>query len=212
MNRITWPLLLLLIFSMTLPVQAQEHRQRNRNVGIVTLASHPAVHSELKLEDEQASALKQAAEEARNGFQAARQLKDDEARRAKSNETNQKLRGVIAKTLNADQRARFLQIELQWSSGAWILLRAEVSQSLELTNDQRREIRDLAKKSGQTADELRSTVNADNRQEVQRKIAATLAETREAALKLLTEKQKNKWKEQMGKPFEIPRRSGKKQE
>ena len=212
MNRITLPLSLLLIFSLMLPVQAQERRQRSRNVGIAALVAHPAVYKELKLKDEQTTALKQSAEEARKGFQAARQLKDDEARRMKNNEVNQKLRGVIAKTLNAEQRTRLLQIELQWSTGAWILRRAEVSKTLELTQDQRREIRDLAQKSQKTTKALRSSQNDDNRQEIQKKITAILAETREAALKLLTEEQQKKWKKAMGKPFELPRRRRTQQE
>ena len=205
MNRITLPLSLLIIFSLMLPVQAQERRQRSRNVGIAALVSHPAVHKELKLKDEQTTTLKQAAEEARKGFQAARQLKDDEARRTKNNEVNQKLRGVIAKTLNAEQRTRLLQIELQWSTGAWILRRTEVSKTLELTQDQRREILELAQKSQKTTKALRTSQNDDNRQEIQKKITAILAETREAALKLLTEEQQKKWKQALGEPFELPR-------
>jgi hypothetical protein len=205
MKRITLPLSLLLTFLLTLPAHAQERRQRSRNVGIAALVSHPAVSKELKLKDEQTVALKQAAEEARKDFQAARQLKDDAARRTKNNEADQKLRGVIAKTLNAEQRTRLLQIELQWSTGAWILRRAEVSKTLELTQDQRREIRDLAQQSQKTTQALRSSQNDDNRQEIQKKITAILAETRKAALKLLTEEQQKKWKQAMGEPFELPR-------
>ena len=205
MKRITLPLSLLLTFLLTLPAQAQERRQRSRNVGIAALVSHPVASMELKLKDEQTAALKQAAEEARKGFQAARQLKDDAARRTKNNEVNRKLRRVIAKTLNAEQRTRLLQIELQWSTGAWILRRAEVSKTLELTQDQRREIRDLAQQSQKTTQALRSSQNDDNRQEIQKKIAAVLAEARKAALKLLTEEQQKKWKQAMGEPFELPR-------
>jgi hypothetical protein len=211
MNCITLPLSLLLIFSLTIPSQAQQSRERSRNVGIVTLVSHPAVSKELKLKDEQTAALKQAAEEARKGIQAARQLKDDAARRTKNNEANQKLRGVIAKTLNAEQRTRLLQIELQWSAGAWILRRMEVSKMLELTKDQRQELLELAQKSRKTTQELRATQNDDNRQEVQRKIAAALFYTRESALKLLTEEQQKKWKKAIGEPFELPSRRQKKQ-
>ena len=211
MKRITLPLSLLLTFLLTLPAQAQERRQRSRNVGIATLVSHPAVSKELKLKDEQTAALAQAAEEARKGFQAARQLKDDAARRTKNNEANQKLRGVIAKTLNAEQRTRLLQIELQWSAGAWILRRMEVSKMLELTKDQRQELLELAQQSQKTTKQLRATQNDDNRQDVQRQIAATLIHTRESALKLLTAEQQKKWKKANGEPFELPSRRRKKQ-
>ena len=205
MNRITLPLSLLIIFSLMFPVLAQERRQRSRNVGIVGLVAHAAVHKELKLKDEQATALKQAVEEARKGFQAARQVKDDEARRKQNNGVNQKLRGVIAKTLDTEQRTRLLQIELQWSSGAWILRRMEVSKMLELTKGQREEILELAQKSQKTIEKLRATQNDDNRQEVQRKITAALFYTRESALKLLSEEQQKKWKKAKGEPFELPR-------
>ncbi len=213
MNRITLPLSLLLVISLMLPVQAQKNgRQRNRNVGIAALVSHPAVHKELKLKDEQVTALKQAAEESRESAQATRQLKDDDARRRKNNEANQKLRGTIAKTLNAEQRTRLLQIELQWRSGAWILRRPQVSKMLELTKGQRQEILELARKSQKTTQKLRATQNDDNRQEVQRKIAAALFDTRESALKLLTEEQQKKWKKAKGEQFELPNRRRKKQE
>ena len=211
MCRIRLPLSLLLVLFLMLPVHAQKRRQRNRNVGITTLIAHPAVHKELKLKDEQRTALKEAAAEARKGVQATRKLKD-KARRTKNREVNQKLRGVIAKTLNEEQKQRMLQIELQWSSGAWILRRAEVSKALELTREQRREIRELAKKSQQTTRKLRATRNDGNRAEVQRKIAAALFYTRESALKLLTEEQKKNWKKVLGEPFELPRRRRKKQE
>ena len=207
MNRITLPLSLLLVFPMVLPVQAQKHgRQRNRNVGIAALVSHPAVHKELKLKDEQATALKQAAEESRKSVQATRQLKDDDARRKKNNEANQKLRRAIAKTLNAEQRTRLLQIELQWSTGAWILRRTEVSKMLVLTKAQRQEILELAQESQKTTQKLRATQNDDNRQEIQRKIAAALFYTRESAMKLLTEEQQKKWKKAKGEQFKLPNR------
>ena len=125
---------------------------------------------------------------------------------------NQKLRGVIAETLNEEQKQRLLQIELQWSSGAAILLRAEVSKALELTREQRRQIRELSKNMQESVLELRASQNDDNRQEVQRKIIAVLAKTREAALQLLTDEQQKKWKKAKGETFELPRRRRKKQQ
>ena len=211
MYRIRLPLSLLLVLFLMLPVHAQKRRQRNRNVGITTLIAHPAVHKELKLKDEPKTALKEAAAEARKGLQATRKLKD-KARRTKNRELNQKLRGVIAKTLNEEQRQRLLQIELQWSSGSWILQRADVFKILELTKEQRQQVRELSKSMNETVQKLRSSQNDDNRQEVQRKIIAVLAKAREAALKLLTDEQKKKWKKAKGETFELPRRRRKKQE
>ena len=211
MNRITLSLSLLLVLFLVLPVQAQKRRQRNRNVGIVTLIAHPAVHEELKLKDDQKTALKEASAEARKGFQATRKMKDA-ARRTKNREVNQNLRGVIAKTLNAKQKQRLLQIELQWSSGSWIINRTEVSKTLELTREQRRQIRELNKKLQKTPQELRASRNDDNRRGIQEKIITVLAKTREAALKLLTDEQQKKWKKAKGETFELPRRRRKKQQ
>ena len=208
MNRITLPLSLLLVLFLLLPTQAQKRRQRNRIVGIVTLIVHPAVHKELKLKDEQKDALKQATAEARKGFQASQKLKEEE-RRARNREVNQKLRGVIANTLNAEQKQRLLQIELQYS-GPWILRRAEVSKTLKLTKDQRREILELAKNSQQKTQKLRASQNNDNRREIQQKISTVLADARDAAIKLLTEEQQKEWKKTIGEKFELPRRGGKK--
>ena len=87
MSRMTLSLSILLVFSLILPVRAQNTRQRSRNMGIVGLVAHPTVHKELKLNDDQVTTLKQAVEESRKGTQAARQLKDDEALRKKNGET-----------------------------------------------------------------------------------------------------------------------------
>ena len=211
MNRITLSPSLLLVVFLMLPVQAQKRPQRNRNVGIATLAAHPAVHKELKLKDKQAIALKEAVAEARKGFRESQKLKGD-ARRTKSRDVNQKLRGVIAKTLNEEQKKRLLQIELQWSSGSWIINRKEVSVALELTREQRRQIRDVSKTMQESVQKLRASQNDDNRQEVQRKMIAVLAKAREAALKLLTDEQKTNWKKAKGETFELPRRRRKKQQ
>ena len=76
MNRITLPLSLLLVLPLVLPVQAQKQngRPRNRSLGIAALVTHPAVYKELKLQDEQTAALKQAVEESRKSARAAQQL------------------------------------------------------------------------------------------------------------------------------------------
>lgn len=210
MNRITLSLSLLLVLPVALPAQAQKKQSGFRNLGITGLAAHRAVHKELKLSDEQAAALKQAAAEARKGFQESQKLKG-QARREKSQPVSAKLRAAINKTLNPEQKKRFLQLEIQYS-GSWIFQRKDVGTALELTKEQRREVRKIAKEARETADKLRETITDENRREVQQKITSSAGKARAAAIKLLTDDQQKKWKQVTGKPFELPRRGRKKKQ
>lgn len=205
MYRQTLLLPLVLLFVASTTAEAQKPRQRNRNVGILVLVAHPKVHQELKLNDEQKSALKKAVAEARQQTKEYRKL-EAEARRTKSRQTTQALRKTVAETLNADQADRLSQIELQYSTGAWIVIRKDVARKLNLTREQRREIRDLGKTSGELVRKLRAASNDDNRKANQQKITAALAKARKDALALLTAEQKEKWNKAKGEPFELPRR------
>ena len=205
-------LTLSIIAVMCVSAEAQKKgRKRNRNVGITTLAGHAAVHKELKLSDKQVVAIAEAVAVARKGFQASRKLKGEE-RRKKGRDVNRKLRATIAETLNDDQRKRFLQIEIQWSSGSWIVGRQEVAKMLELTREQRVNIRKISQDMQQSVQKLRASTTDDNRQEIQRKVNTVLAKAREAALKVLSDEQRAKWKKVRGETFELPRRNRKKKQ
>ena len=198
--RFSLPLLLVLLFLQ--PAEAQKGRTRSRNLGISTLAGNSRVHKELKLSDEQKAALKKAAAETRTAVKAAQGL-EEQQRGKKNREATRKLRAVISGTCSEKQQKRLFQIEIQYTSGSWMLMRQELSGVLKLTKDQRRQIREVSRTSQGKVKKLRKTRNDDNRQEVQLKINALLGQARKDAVKLLTEEQQKSWKAASGEVFEL---------
>ena len=213
MNRLRISLSFLLFLLLLQPVNAQKQpRVRSRNLGIATLVLNPLVHQELKLSDEQKASLKKVGSETRKSVTAAQAL-DDQERNQKTRQATKNLRAAIQKTCSDQQQKRLLQIEIQYTTGSWMLLRPELSDLLKLTKDQQRQIREVSKTSQLKVVKLRETRNDDNRQEVQRKINAILGQARQDGVKLLTEEQQKSWKAAHGKAFEVrpPKKKKKKQ-
>ena len=193
---------LLLVLLCLQPVEAQKGRTRSRNVGIGTLSGNRLVHQELKLSDEQKAALKKAASEVRAAVKAAQGLEEQERSR-KNREATQKLRAAIASTCDDKQQKRLFQIEIQYTSGSWMLMRKELSSVLKLTKEQRKQIREVSRTMQGKVRKLRESRTDENRRDVQSKVNALLAQGRKDAVKLLTEEQQKNWKAASGKAFEL---------
>ena len=203
MNRLRISLSFLLLLLLLQPVNAQKKpRVRSRNLGITTLVLNPLVHQELKLTDEQKASRKKAGSETKKAVSAAKDLEDQE-RKQKTRQATKNLRAAIQKTCSDQQQKRLFQIEIQYTSGSWMLLRSELSGVLKLTKDQQRQIREVSKTSQLKVVKLRETRNDDNRQDIQRKINAVLGQARQGGVKLLTEEQQKSWKAAHGKAFEV---------
>jgi len=203
MCAVRFSLSLLLVLLCLHPAQAQKPgRTRSRNVGIGTLSGHRLVHQELKLSDEQKATLKKAATETRAANKAAQGLEEQERSR-KNREATQKLRAAIASTCNDKQQKRLFQIEIQYTSGSWMLTRKELSGVLKLTKEQRRQIREVSRAMQGKVRKLRESRTDENRRDVQSKINALMAQARKDAVKLLTEEQQANWKAASGEAFEL---------
>ncbi len=202
MHRVRFSLSLLLVLLVLQPAEAQKGRARSRNVGIGTLAGNPRVHQELKLGDEQKATLRKVATETRTVVKAAQGLEEQERAR-KNREATQKLRAAISATCSDKQQKRLLQIEIQYTSGSWMLMRSELSGILKLTKQQRRQIREVSKTLQGKVRKLRESRNDDNLRDVRLKINAQLAQARKDAVKLLTEEQRTSWKAASGVAFEL---------
>lgn len=203
---IRWLLCLYVVMFSGIPLAAEAASQQkpSRNRGIVVLADSPAVHKELKLIEKQVATVTTAVSAARQQLQQARQLADTTQRRQKQSDATKVLRTTLAAALNEEQRKRLFQIEIQWTSGAWMLLRTELRSVLELSKETRASIRDLAITSRDAAARLRAQQKPDNKQETQQKIRRLLAEARVASVKLLSAAQKQKWEAAQGAAFQLP--------
>ena len=205
MRPFRFPLSLFLVLLLLQSVQAQQARQRSKNLGFAALTGNSAVHKELNLSPEQEATLQKASADARQAIQTAQSL-EDKTRLQKNRQANQKLREVISKTCNQEQQQRLFQIEIQWSTGSWMLLRPELTSTLNLSPEQIRQIRGLSQKSQEKVRQLRKSRNDQTRQEIQGKINALLSETRTTAVQLLDSAQQLDWKMAQGKAFELPPR------
>ena len=194
------------VFLLVIPaiVQGAAQQTPSRNRGIVVLADSPEVHQELKLVEQQVASVTRAVATARAQLQQARQVTDTSQRRQKQSDATKALRNQLATALKQEQRERLFQIEIQWTSGAWMLLRQELRPVLELSKETRASIRELAIKSRDGAAQLRAQQKPDNKKETQQKIRKLLAEARIASVKLLTPAQKQKWEAAKGTEFNLP--------
>jgi hypothetical protein len=90
--------------------------------------------------------------------------------------------------LNADQRTRLIQIDLQWEGPAALVTRPVMAESLRLTDPQRQSLK-------QAVEELdRKRAQGPLQPADERKLAET-------ALALLTPAQRKAWRDMLGKPF-----------
>jgi Spy/CpxP family protein refolding chaperone len=165
----------------------------------------PEVQTELKLTDEQktkVSALADKLQQERQG-QSLRDLSDEERQKvmAERRASEDKQLGEI---LNADQVKRYHQLRLQ-QQGMTAVAEKEVADQLSLTADQKTKIQEII--SAQQA-EMRSAFQGGggggDRSAMREKMMAMRKQTEDKIAALLTDDQKNKWKELVGAPFTFP--------
>ncbi|MEJ7636528.1 MAG: hypothetical protein WKF75_00700 [Singulisphaera sp.] len=170
------------------------------------LLRNQGVQEELKLTEEEAEKAKKLAQEAQEKYQLSRQMlrelkasERSDKEREYEDALNVEVSNSLADMLRPKQLRRFGQIELQWRGPAALNDR-EVRRRLELTDDQRREV---------------ARLDADSRREFQTpprddQVAETGArriDLRKRGLEkftaLLSDAQKQTWKEMIGEPFKF---------
>lgn len=179
-------------------VSAQDQNpQRGRGRGFggfqmtaAMIVNNEAVQADLKLDDDQKAKLKDLP---RVDFRSLGDLSREE-RAKKMEETNAAAKKVIDETLNDEQKKRVDQILLQ-SRGASALNTEEVAAKLELTDDQKKQIKEIP--------EVRFERPADG----QRPDIAAMQKAREERdakiVAVLTDEQKKKYEELKGPAFDV---------
>ena len=195
--------------------------QFGRGGGVMGLLQIREVRDELKISDEQIGKLtrlredQDAARRDRGGFdfQGLRDLSDSERearmrefqqeREKQSKATEEKVREI----LTGEQFKRLKQIELQ-QQGTAALMRPDIGQALGITDDQRAKMREA---SEGVRDKMRGLfenvrdMSEDERAGLRDKMGKIRADSEKALMAVLTDDQKAKLKEVMGKPFDLPR-------
>jgi Spy/CpxP family protein refolding chaperone len=173
-------------------------------MGGASLLGRPEVQTELKLSDEQktkvGSLMEQMREERRNRFQDLRDATPEERARTQEQWRTEEMKKVNA-LLNADQQKRFRQISLQ-QEGPMAVIHADVASELGLTDDQKKKVAALQREMGEKQRALFQEFQGD-REGAMSKMQALRKETNDKVMAVMTDEQKNRWKEMVGAPFTL---------
>jgi hypothetical protein len=208
---------------LAVPALAQQRQQGQQGRGgggfgggLAGLIENVGVQQELKLDNEQVEKAKAAIDKVREKHSADRAKLQDlsqEERREKSRAINQAVSEETMKALKdvlkPEQIKRFKQIEVQ-RRGAEAFTEPEVQKALNLTGEQKEKIKTIAADAAQERRELfqgggNPGQGGANRggEEAQKKMAALRKATVEKVSAVLTDDQKQTWKEMIGQPFEV---------
>ena len=161
------------------------------------------VQQELELTKEQKEKLEEVLPDAMLFFQKIKGLKPEEQEkelRAYRPKAHERLAAVLRETLNAGQRKRLRQIELQRDQ----LFGSEIWRELQVTDEQQKQfmalIQETQKKIKALMEEIRQGGNPG---EIQPKVLKSRADLEGQLEALLTDAQKQRWKEMLGKPMDL---------
>jgi hypothetical protein len=181
--------------------------RRGGGMGGAAFLRSPEVQKDLKLSDEQVGkidgALQSSREKHQDEFAALRDASAEE-RPAKTAALNAAVVDEVkqALALSADQAKRFDQISLQ-SRGIQAFADAAVASKLNLTDDQKSKIREIAASARGQFGGFNKDASAEERAEARKKRAETSKANLAKVMDLLTDAQKASWKDLIGTPIEI---------
>lgn len=163
------------------------------------LLRQKSVRQDLGLAPEHTSKIFEFTAKQYDAGREAAKLGQDE-RRKKFEALKQENEQFLKENLTPEQRKRLDQITLQVVGLLW-LSRPEIARELNLTDEQRQKAKELRE---QTRKEARDLFRTSDRQERRAKYAKLHEETHKKLNELLTEDQRAKWKELVGRPFKGP--------
>jgi Spy/CpxP family protein refolding chaperone len=180
--------------------------QMFQRAGALALLTNASVQTELKLTDDQKAKFKefQDKQEAKMREARADGGVDRERMTEMFRESAEQAEKLVKDTLKKDQFQRYSEIKLQ-RAGVGALSEKDVQTSLKLNDDQKEKIKGISEELAADMRELRQGAagGGGNFAEMRTKSEALGKEAMEKAQKVLTADQKTKFKEMLGKPFEI---------
>jgi len=170
------------------------------------LVTNKSVQEEIKLDDKQKEAVKEVSSKMFGGFGrgGGKGKVDREAAKA-AREEGQKALTKLIDELKPEQKKRLNQIAIQ-QSGVKAFEKDEVATALKLTDDQKKEIKEIAEETTKDLAEIAKdgfTKDEEKRKENREKVAKLTKEAIEKATKNFTSEQKSTWKDLNGEPFEV---------
>lgn len=198
-------LLLAALVATTSTALAQERGPRGFGGGFgggpsgAMLLGQKAIQDDLKLSEEQVKQVEEFVAKQREGFADLRDASREERmkRFTESREAGEKAVDTI---LNEEQRVRLKQISLQLA-GPGAFANPEVAEKLAFTDEQKKSIEEIQSAQREEMRSLMQDADGD-RAAAFRKVQAARQATDEKLKGLLTDEQKSKWEELVGKKFE----------
>jgi hypothetical protein len=177
------------------------------------LLNNKSVKDELKIGEDAGKKIEDAGKELREKFMSKFQDAgmDREKMAAVRKEMAEAGSKVIDGLLTKEQLKRFKQIEVQ-VAGFRAFDKEEVQSALKLTDDQKKQVKELSDDVQKESRELRMAAgrDRDKQAEANKKIEALNTKAMETTAKTLTDDQKKTWKDLVGEKFEykpdMPRR------
>lgn len=183
-------------------------RGRGPGFGGPGLLMAPAVQEELKLTDEQKEKIRPVVEkfrdQAREAWESLRDVPEEERfakGREKLNESRHEAMTALREVLKPEQMRRFRQIDLQ-VSGAEGLLHPYVEDRLKLTDDQKERIEKIVRETRSKRREIFENAQGE-REAVRDKMRRLREQAQEQVRAVLTDEQKDTYKELLGDRFEM---------
>jgi Spy/CpxP family protein refolding chaperone len=173
-------------------------------MGLGQMLTNEGVQKELKLDKDQTEKIKDAIKKVQDDNKDdIAKLRDRDTSREERQEINKKLNVAYEKSvsdiLNADQKKRLKQIQIQ-AEGLQAFSDADIVKALSLTDDQKTKIKEISEDVAKQMQELRSGGGGRGNFE---KMAEIRKDSMEKATKLLTDDQKKTWKDLTGDPFQF---------
>lgn len=230
MSRVRIPLVLMMVLvlgaAFACAAQAQERQGSRRGSGrgfsrgsLLGLLRLEQVQKEMKLSEEQTAKVQEVVEklgtEMREQYAALREIEDRQERTEKatalSDEFDGKIREQLRDVVEREQIMRLYQIRAQVRPVVDSLSNRYVAGRLELTDQQKEKVAEIAKDSRAKQSELYATMRDatdEQRSEAYQKLRQARGDADEKALGVLTTEQKAAFEEMKGEEIELQRRRG----
>jgi hypothetical protein len=178
--------------------------------------NNKALQEELKVTSEQKQKLKPAADKqaalqkkqaemfagGKGGFDKEKMQENFKEMQA----VNEEVKKSVDETLNAEQKKRLRQIEVQ-AAGPRAFANEEMVKGLNLSDEQKTKIKAVADEFTKDSREVRMEggfgADAEKRAEIDRKVDKLQAAAMKQIQEALTDEQKKTWKTLVGEPFDV---------
>jgi hypothetical protein len=192
-------------------VPTEASRQITETLGPPFLVFHDKVQDELKLSDEQKKKLEKrfqdTVQDAMQFFQKLGDKKPEEREKelhAYREKAQENLTAFLQGLLQEEQFKRLRQVMLQRDRLFALLGNAEITKELEITDKQRQQFGEVAQEMHKKIEPLmKEAQKGGNPQEIGPKIRKIRKEQEERIEALLSDAQKKRWKELLGKPLDL---------